>query len=276
MQKRDAAIKAAHAKKSAAIEARDTDVCSLFDQKTDQLAAKETAARTAAANASTAAAAAASSPSAAEAASANASAKTDLALQKALLDLEDSRKQQEELLQKIRSMQTETAAAAAGAAAVQPPSPDSPPGTVVPFTPLGVQAPATPMIAASDRFLALTAAVNAESLPQPIPDNGLVSNEIKDTINHMEQFYAANAFNAIPPTTPLELHADMDTLYAMLGEQVWAAFYGDIVPAVDDALPTQMHTVLTHQVRLASGMIKERGDKGAGKGKGTPAGNPYY
>ena len=285
---RDAAIEAAHATRSAAIEARDQEVCFLFDQKTDQLAAKEAATKAATAAASSAAAASAFSSSAAVVANASAS---DLALQKAMLDLEASRKQQEVLLQKIQSMQTEAAQPSAPAALPGTVTPFSPmwaalgatasatptgpsDGTVMPFTPLptGGRAPATPMLEASHRYLELMASVDADTLPQPIPDKGMISVEIKDTIRHMEQFYKTNAFNAIPPTTPLELNTDIDTLFAMIGEPTWTAFWGDIIPTVDDALPTQMHAVLAHQVRRAAGMIKHEGDKGAGKGKV----NPYY
>ena len=104
---RDTAIGAAHTKKAAAIEARDKQVCALFDQKTEQLAAVEAAAK----NAAGAAALAATAAAASAAASAAATPAADPALQQAMLDLQRAQKQQAELMATIQKLQSEAAKA---------------------------------------------------------------------------------------------------------------------------------------------------------------------
>ena len=73
----------------------------------------------------------------------------------------------------------------------------------------------------------------------------------------------------LPPTTDTELDAVAETIYAMVGEEVWKASFGDEALGPQDLLPTQLHSILAHQARVAAGLLTAggRGDNGQGKGK---------
>ena len=129
----------------------------------------------------------------------------------------------------------------------------------------GAAAPATPaaaVVAVQHRFLDCTAAVEREQLPRPLPDTGTVTEETKEIVTAVHEFYSARPFTVIPPTSAQDLGADVETLYAMIGEQVWKAFFGDMMPDAQEALPSQLHAVIAYQTRKAASSIK-----GLGKGK---------
>ena len=60
--------------------------------------------------------------------------------------------------------------------------------------------------------------------------------------------------------------AEAELVYSMLGEGIWTSLFGNQKMEVSDALPTQVHTVLAYQARLAAGRLM-KGAKGEGKGK---------
>ena len=100
----------------------------------------------------------------------------------------------------------------------------------------------------------------------------MITNETKAMVTAMHAFYSDRLFVAIPPASPLDLGTDLETIHTIVGEQVWTAFYGGTTPEQQDAIPTQMHSVIAYQARLAmssitAGAMADKGDKGAGKGK---------
>ena len=129
-------------------------------------------------------------------------------------------------------------------------------------------APAPPAPAAN-KFLNCTAVVQRDQLPLPLPDVGTVSECTKTIILAIHAFYADRQFVVLPPTSMQDLQADAETLYAMLGENIWKSFFDDHTLEADEALPTQLHSVIAHQARLAPSRLSKgaKGDKGDGKGK---------
>ena len=135
-----------------------------------------------------------------------------------------------------------------------------------------VDAAAPQTAPAQHKFLDRTAAVERDQLPKPLPDTGVVTDETKDMVTAMHAFYSERLLIAIPPTSPLDLGTDLETIHTIVGEHVWTTFYGGAAPEQQDAIPTQMHSVIAYQARLAmssitAGAMGDKGDKGAGKGK---------
>ena len=122
---------------------------------------------------------------------------------------------------------------------------------------------------AKQKFLNHSAVVQRDLLPKPLPDVGIVSDEFKANIQAMNEFYTKHQFTGLGPTTLQDLQAETETIYAMLGEDIWKSFFGDQVLESDEALPAQLHAVLAYQARFsASRLVKgAKGDKGEGKGK---------
>ena len=122
---------------------------------------------------------------------------------------------------------------------------------------------------ARHRFLNCTTEVDRDHLPKPLPDVGTVTDEIKATVLAINEFYTLHQFSVLPPTSLQQLGAETETAYAMIGETIWEGFFGDQTLGAEDALPTQLHTVLAHQARLAANRFAKgaKGDKGVGKGQ---------
>ena len=108
----------------------------------------------------------------------------------------------------------------------------------------------------------------------PLPDVGTITDGTKTAIQTIHDFYVKREFTVIPPTSMQDLQADSETVYAMLGEDIWKMFFEDHNVEEDDALPTQLHSILAYQARLSVYRLARgnkggsaKGEKGEGKGK---------
>ena len=268
---RDTAIGAAHTKKAAAIEARDKQVCALFDQKTEQLAAVEAAAK----NAAGAAALAATAAAAGAAASAAATA-ADPALQQAMLDLQRAQKQQAELMATIQKLQSEAAEAELARRAAADESAEKA------LLEADALLAATLDSVSDADWLAAAKVGTAASAPQVVLSQAVAlqhrrtvmytSDELPELTAVPEEMYGrvmlltatnltAWAQAGSMPITYVELlsgigsHAQVNLALGMLadiaGATIWDRFHESGSPSYDDYVPLQMATILMESLRRA-------------------------
>ena len=235
LAKRDAALEAAHAKKSAAIERRDGEVCALFDQKVEELAAKEAVAR--AKQTSTAALASTAAPQSQQ------PPPVDAALQKALLELETFKLEQKRLMQTIGDLQAAATIADATAAEAEA-------ALAAPMD-LGAAAPATPT-----PHPRTPAEAHALRIRYVKDDLVTLDRELSDKEKRVAGAIIANARTwierALPPITYDQLlagaapAADAITLLeGMIGSVIWTKFYeGQPALTIQDFVPAQLASII--------------------------------
>ena len=198
LAERDAAISAAHQKKSAAIEERDQLVCSTFDQKIEQLAAKEAQAK------STASAAAAAAPTSRSSAAGNslatASANSDpLAL--ALAELEQFKQKQAQLMDTIQQLQTTAAEPQTSEAAAAPKDNDP------------------------SRDVWLECLIDPKLIPPP---NEALPASDQEQITTLAAFFKAVPWGATLPTLTFHvLGIHPSVAHGLVGDQLWQAIWGE-------------------------------------------------